>query len=328
MSATPPGGDLHTVIRGSVRTDEPLARHTTLRIGGPADLFARPADESDLRSAVVWAHGRGLAVHCVGLGSNLLVPDEGVRGLVVSLNPACSWVRFDGARAEVGAGYPVMRLLNEAAERGLSGLEGLSGVPGTVGGALAMNAGSVAGDMAQATGAARVLLADGRLVEWSREELGFGYRTSRLQREGAVALAARLALRPGDPEAIRRVMAENAVRRRRTQPIELPNAGSIWVNPAGDHAGRLVDAAGCKGWRCGDAQVSPKHANFIVNLGRARAADVITLMARVRLAVIARFGVRLEPELRWLMGQPELEALLDRAAAAADPARPGEEAGT
>lgn len=317
MSVVPPVSDLHSVIRGSVRREEPLARHTTLRIGGPAELFARPVDEADLRAAVLWAHERGLTVHCLGLGSNLLVPDEGARGLVVTLSPACAWVRVDGTSVEVGAGYPIMRLLGEAADAGLSGLEGLSGVPGTVGGALAMNAGSAAGDIAAVTRFARVLSPDGRIEEWSREALQFGYRSSRLQRDGGLVLSAVLDLRAGDPAAIRGVVAENAVRRRRTQPIDLPNAGSIWVNPPGDHAGRMVEAAGCKGWRVGDAQVSPKHANFIVNLGRARAADVIALMARVRRAVNERFAVRLEPELRWLSGQRELEALLDRAAAAA-----------
>ena len=315
MSLVPPASDLHSVIRGSVRRDEPLSRHTTLRIGGPADLFARPADEEDLREAAGWARGRGLAVHSLGLGSNLLVPDDGVRGLVLSLSPACVWVRFDGRLVEAGAGYPVMRLLNDAAERGLSGIEGLAGVPGTVGGAVAMNAGSPLGDTASILRRARVLLPDGQVAVWSRHDLQFGYRSSRLQREGVVVLAAEFELTPADPESIRRAVAENAVRRRQTQPIELPNAGSIWVNPAGDHAGRLIEAAGCKGWRVGDAQVSPKHANFIVNLGRARAVDVIALMARVRRAVGDAHGVRLEPELRWLLGQRELEALLDRAAA-------------
>jgi UDP-N-acetylmuramate dehydrogenase len=315
VSAAPPPGDLHTVIRGSVSRNEPLSRHTTLRIGGPADWFVQPLDEADLSETFQWADRRGLAAYCLGLGSNLLVPDEGVRGVVTTLGPACVWVRFDGPRVAVGAGYPVMRLLNEAAERGLTGLEGVSGVPGTVGGALAMNAGTPAGDMGQVTRSVRVLLPGGRIATWSREDLGFGYRRSRLQQERAVALEALLELRPGDPAAIRQAIADNAVRRRQTQPIELPNAGSVWTNPAGDHAGRLVEAAGCKGWRVGDAQVSPKHANFIVNLGRARAADVITLMARVRRAVAERFGVRLEPELRWLHGQRELEALLTRAEA-------------
>lgn len=315
MSPEPPSGDAHMVIRGSVKRNEPLARHTTLRIGGPADWFVQPRDEAALRTAVLWARERGLEVNCLGMGSNLLVPDEGARGLVVSLSPACVWARFDGPRVEVGAGYPVMRLLNEAAQRGLTGLEGLSGVPGTIGGALAMNAGTAAGDTARVTLSARVLLPDGAVEDWSAADLQFGYRSSRLQRERAVALAATLELRPGDPVSIRRTMATNAIRRRQTQPLELPNAGSIWANPPGDHAGRLVEACGGKGWRIGDAQVSPKHANFIVNLGRARAVDVLRLMARVRSAVTRAFGVRLEPELRWLGGQRELEALLDQAAA-------------
>jgi UDP-N-acetylmuramate dehydrogenase len=301
---------LHSVMRGTVRVGEPLARHTTIRVGGPAGIFAVPETRDDLRRALAWAEAEALPWRVIGLGSNLLCPDGGFAGLVLSLEAACGGWRFDGERVVAGAGAHLAPLLAEAARRGLRGLEGLAGVPGTVGGALAMNAGTPAGEMADVVEAVWVVAPGGELQCWSRAEMRFGYRRSRLQEEPGVAVAAALRLRPADGDALRRELRAGARRRRETQPLELPSAGSIWQNPPGEHAGRLVEAAGCKGWRRGDAQVSPKHANFIVNLGRASARDVLALMAEVRAAVAARFGVRLHPEIRWLPGQDDLEALL------------------
>jgi UDP-N-acetylmuramate dehydrogenase len=306
--------DLGAVLRGRVRRAEPLALHTTLRIGGPAAWYAEPEEEREVAAALAWAEARGLPWRVIGLGSNLLCPDEGFAGVVLDLRAACAGVRWDGTLLEVGAGVHLAPLVQEAARRGLSGLEGLAGVPGTVGGALAMNAGTAAGEMAAVVRQVRVLAPDGRVRTLTAEEMRFGYRSSRLQAEPLVALAAVLQLRPADPEAVRRDLAQKALRRRQTQPLELPNAGSVWRNPPGDFAGRLVEAAGCKGLRRGDAQVSPKHANFIVNLGGARAEEVIALMAEVRRRVRQRFGVCLEPELRWLLGQDDLERRLSEAA--------------
>jgi UDP-N-acetylmuramate dehydrogenase len=310
-------GELRRAVRGELLRDEPLAPYTTLRIGGPAELLLLPADEAALVAACRLLRAAAVSCRVLGNGSNLLVPDEGVAGAVVRTQPACQWVRFGGEEVEAGAGYPVQRLLNDCARRGLTGLEGLSGVPGTVGGAVVMNAGTAAGETAGALRAVRLLLPDGTVAERAAEALGFGYRRSNLQDGEAIVLAARFRLRPGDAAAIRRDLAERARRRRATQPTELPSAGSIWTNPPGDHAGRLVEAAGCKGLRVGDAQVSPKHANFIVNLGAARAADVIALMAAVRRRVRAAFGVQLEPEVRWLPGQKAFLRLLAAAEAAA-----------
>ncbi len=298
-------------IAGQLRRDEPLAGHTTLRIGGPAAWFVLPADEAALIAAVTWARQAGVPCWLLGNGSNLLVPDEGVAGCVVATGTACRWVRWEAGGIEVGAGYPVQRLLNEAGRHGLSGLEGLSGVPGTVGGAVVMNAGTAAGETSGVVVSARVLLPTGEVAEWGPADLGFGYRSSRLQAPGHVVLSARLRLLPGDPEAIRRDLAARARRRRDTQPLELPSAGSIWTNPPGDHAGRLVEAAACKGLRVGDAMVSPKHANFIVNVGAARAADVLAVMRTVRARVRERFAIVLEPEIRWMLGQEDLHHRLD-----------------
>ena len=294
------------VLHGEVRRDEPLAAHTTLRVGGPAAWYLLPADEAGLIAACAWAREQGLPCWTLGNGSNLLVPDEGVDGCVIATQPGCHWVKWEAGGVAAGAGYPTQRLLNEAARRGLSGLEGLSGVPGTVGGAVVMNAGTAAGETSAVVVSVRVLLPSGEVAEWGPAELGFGYRSSRLQAAGHVALSARLRLIPGDPAAIRADLAARGKRRRATQPIELPNAGSIWTNPPGNHAGALVEAAGCKGLRVGDAVVSSKHANFIVNAGAAKTADVLAVMRIVRARVRERTGIVLEPEIRWMLGQDDL----------------------
>ncbi len=311
MSGDPLGDALCRRMAGVVRSHEPLAPHTTLRIGGPSRLFAWPQDDAAVAAAVAWAGAVSLPWRVFGLGSNLLCPDTGFGGLVLDLARACGRVSFQGDRLEAGAGVHLAPLIREAARRGLAGLAGVAGVPGTVGGALTMNAGTAAGDMGQVVERVRALDPLGRQVELGRDELRLGYRQSILQQPGWVALSAVLRLSPADPAAVGADLAARALRRRQTQPLELPNAGSIWRNPTEDHAGRLIEAAACKGLRRGDAQVSPKHANFIVNLGSARAADVLALMAAVRRRVAEGSGVRLEPELRWLGGQTELAVLLE-----------------
>jgi UDP-N-acetylmuramate dehydrogenase len=307
--------DLHRLLRGAVREGEPLAPHTTIRIGGPAAAFAEPQDLDDLRRALAWAAEAGRPWRVVGLGSNLLCPDEGFPGLVLALGRACGGWRFEGTRLRAGAGAHLVPLVHEACRRGLGGLEPLAGIPGTVGGAVAMNAGTPAGTMGDVVRRVLVLGPDGQLAWWDRDDLAFGYRRSRLLEEPWVAVEAELELVPRDPGTLAEALRTSAARRRRTQPLEWPNLGSVWRNPPGDYAGRLVEAAGCKGWRRGDAEVSERHGNFIVNRGRATAADVLGLMADVRAAVEGRLGVRLHPEVRWLLGQADLEARLAAAAA-------------
>ncbi len=287
-----------------------------MRVGGPADILAVPEDTGELLSLVRYAAEHGLPLYILGHGSNVLVPDEGVRGLVVLLTKAAAWVRFEGAEVEVGTGYSLPRLVQMAARRALAGLEGLAGVPGTVGGALYMNAGAAGSSIGDVTLWVEVVDREGQRTRLGREEMQFGYRSSRLQRGDLIAIAARLGLRPGDGAAIREALREAARRRRATQPLDYPNAGSIFKNPPGDFAGRLIEAAGCKGWKSGRAEVSPRHANFIVNLGGAKAEDVMRLMARVYKRVRDAFGVDLEPEIR-LLGAPQ-EELIRYLAAAGD----------
>ncbi len=302
------GDMVRRMIGGEVLIGEPLARHVTLRVGGPADVLAFPRDEEEAIGLLRLAREQGVPVHVLGNGSNVFAPDEGVRGLVLNLTRGTDWVRFRGAEVEVGAGHPLPRLVQEAARRGLSGLEALGGVPGSVGGALYMNGGAAGQSIGDVTDEVRAATLAGQRIVLSRDEMEFGYRSSRLQAGDLVVLSARLRLRPGRREDVEAALREFSRRRRLTQPLELPNAGSIFKNPPGDYAGRLIEAAGCKGLRRGDAQVSPRHANFIVNLGNATARDVLCLMAEVRRRVRARSGVALEPEVR-LLGVPQEELI-------------------
>ncbi len=291
------------MVRGEIRPGEPLAGHTTLRIGGPADLYVLPAGEEDVAAAVRAARLLGMPLTVLGRGSNILVPDEGVRGMVLDPVAATTWLRFQGSRVEVGAGYPLPGLVRAAVERGLGGLEDLGGIPGSVGGALCMNAGAGGQTIGDVTVWVDAVGTGGERYRLFAEQLGFGYRYSRLLEGDGVVLAAGLELRPAAREALQARLRAGEERRRRTQPLHLPNAGSVFKNPPGDHAGRLLDAAGCKGLRVGGAQISPRHANFIVNLGNATAADVLALMAEAYRRVRDAFGVRLEPEIR-LLGAP------------------------
>jgi UDP-N-acetylmuramate--alanine ligase len=277
--------------------NEPLAPKTTLRVGGPARYYAEPADLGDLAAILREAARQELPVLPLGRGSNLIVPDDGARALVVRLaGPA--WSHFtpqaDGA-VRVGAGLRLKELCGMAAAAGLRGFEFLEGIPGTVGGALRMNAGAMGGWMFDVVEEVRALAFDGTERRWRREELHASYRHCR-ELEGALAIEAVLQpAGPGETAAIRATMRELAERRHEMQPRE-PSAGCLFKNPPGDSAGRLIDAAGLKGERVGDAEVSPVHANFIVNHGGATAADVLALVRRVRAAVRARHGVELEPE--------------------------------
>lgn len=303
---SPAAQAVRTIVRGDVRPDEPLRRHTTWRIGGAAEVFVSPVDIADLEALIEFGRRSGFPLHVLGFGSNVLVPDEGVRGIVVCLRRAADWVRFDVAEVSVGAGFSLPKLVWLCARKGLAGLEGLAGVPGSIGGALCMNAGTPQASIGDVTLEVLAVAREGG----GRERLpaaamGFGYRTSRLQRGDLIALSARLRLRPGDRAQLEQAVRDANRRRRETQPLEYPSAGSVFKNPPGDHAGRLIEAAGCKGLTYGRAQVSERHANFIINMGGATAMEVLRLMAVVHRRVGDAFGVRLEPEVRLLGGSQE-----------------------
>ncbi|MFC8686632.1 UDP-N-acetylmuramate dehydrogenase [Brevibacillus porteri] len=279
-----------------VWTDEPLANHTTWRIGGPADLLIQPKDKASLQKALQIIHRHEIPWSVIGRGSNLLVRDRGIRGAVLKVAEGLSHCEFRGEEVCVGAGYSMIRLAVETGKMGLTGMEFAGGIPGTVGGAVYMNAGAHGSDLSRILIDAEILFENGESKVLSNEELSFSYRTSLLQKQKGIVLEARFQLRTGDRKEIAATLAANKDRRRNTQPLQMPCAGSVFRNPPNDHAGRLIEAAGLKGYRVGGAQVSEKHSNFIVNCGGATAADVLTLIDHVRSTILEKNGIDLHPE--------------------------------
>ncbi len=278
---------------------EPMSRHTTFRVGGPADVFFMPRGPEEVRRALDAAREAGAPAVVIGNGSNLIVRDGGIRGLVIALGEGMSRITRDGSVVEAQAGASLARVAAFAQEAGLSGLEFASGIPGTLGGGCAMNAGAYGGQLADVLIDAAVLL-KGELRTLTRDALQMGYRTSLPLREGGVVLSARFALSPGEPAEIAARMRELNAKRREKQPLNYPSAGSTFKRPEGYFAGALIEQAGLKGLSVGGAQVSEKHAGFIINTGSATAADILALIARVQDAVEARSGVVLETEVRVL----------------------------
>ena len=288
----------------TVLCDEPLARHTTWRIGGSADVMAVAETIEQVRSVLAVARRAGIPFFVLGRGSNLLVRDGGMRGLVIKLGEGLSEVSRNGGEITALAGKGMVSTANIAIQNGLSGLEVATGIPGSVGGAVAMNAGAHGAEIRDVLRAATVLTVDGELLHVSTADMGFAYRHSVVQEREWIVLSATFALQPGDRTELRERSRAWSRRRRATQPLSLPNCGSVFRNPPGDHAARLLEAAGLKGLRIGNAAISDLHANFIVNLGGARAVDVLQLMERAAAEVWERFGVRLIPEVR-LVGEDE-----------------------
>ena len=293
MSAPPEG----------VQRDFPLARLTTVRTGGAADWFARPADEEGLVAALRWAEAEGLPVGMVGSGSNLLVADDGFHGLALKLDGELAQIEREGERVVCGGGYRFPSAAAKTAGWGLSGLEFGVNIPGTTGGAVRMNANAYGGQLARVLEWVDVCTAAGA-DRRSPDQLGFTYRHSNL-REGEVVARASFALRPADPEEIKATLASMRERRREAQPSGIKTFGSTFKNPEderaeGKSAGQLLEAAGCRGLRHGGARFSEKHANFVENDRDATTADVLELMAAGRRRVHERFGVVLEPEVQVL----------------------------
>ena len=289
------------LLRGTLSCDAPLARYTSWRCGGPADLLYVPADRDDLATFV-----RQLApdepLTIIGLGSNLLVRDGGVRGAVVALHAALGELDLRGEDVYAEAGVASPKLARFAANHSLTGGEFLAGIPGTVGGALAMNAGCYGGETWRHVQRVEVLTREGRFEVRPAAAYSIGYRTVRRadgRAPDGIFTAAWLRFVPGDADASRATIRDLLRRRIATQPLELPNAGSVFRNPEGDHAARLIESVDLKGFAIGSARVSEKHANFIVNPGgAARAADIEALIAHVRDTVRTRAGVELELEVR------------------------------
>ncbi len=292
--------DLRARIRGSVKLWEPMSKHTTFHIGGPADIFVQPRDADDLAAVLDFAARKGLPAKVIGNGSNLLVSDDGVRGLVVKLAPAFREVEWHPRGVEAGAGVTLQRLVKESAAAGLSGLESTVGIPGTLGGALATNAGTDTGSIGDLVDRAVVLDARGEVCEWCCDHFAYRYRHSNLRGTGAIVLSARLHLRPAPPEEIRAKIKRLRAKRAARQPLRAWSAGSVFKNPRGVAAGKVLDRAGAKGLRVGDAQVSRSHANFFINRGRATAAQMMELIERTHGLALRRYGIDLELEIEIL----------------------------
>jgi UDP-N-acetylmuramate dehydrogenase len=285
-------------IRGEVRFKEPLSFHTSLRIGGPADIFVVPQDVDDIRHALMYAEREQLPVAVVGGGNNLLVRDRGIRGVVLKLEGCLGRAEFHGEEAIAGAGVSLSALIREAAALNLGGIECLVGIPATIGGALAMNAGTTDGWIGDFVSAVYFLHADGSIGEF-KPSGGIDYRAFHPP-AGCVLVGCRLQLQRRPLPEIQKDIKTRLKQKKSTQPLALASAGYVWKNPPGDLATRLIEKSGLRGKRLNGAEISSKHTNFIVNRGGASAADIIALMELTRDRVHAQFGVVLETEIRIL----------------------------
>jgi len=286
------GGD----FRGSVLYGEPLSKHTSLRIGGPADVFIVPSDMDSLKYILRASYKAGLPIVVLGGGSNVLISDEGVRAVVISLSEFDA-IGLEGSILRAGAGVGLQGVVNYAGKNGLSGIEGLSGIPGTVGGAVAGNAGSFGTEIKDVLVEVSIVGKDGVEGIMSAESLGLGYRKADIP-EGSVIVDATLRLKKDEPQEVLRRITEYLRQKKTTQPIGERSAGCVFKNPKGISAGKLIEDAGCKGLRYGGVEVSPMHANFFVAKGRARAGDFLRLMDEVSKKVKDAFGIVLEPEIK------------------------------
>lgn len=293
---------IERVAAGRVKRDLPLAPLTTFRIGGRAALYVEPESQQDLAAVSEAVAATGIPYVVIGKGSNILVADEGFLGLVLRLGRGFRWAARDGDRLSAGGSMPLPALAGVALRHGLTGLEFAVAIPATLGGAIVMNAGAHGGEMAHVVEAVSVFRLDQGVTETlERAGLRFSYRHSGVPETG-VLIGASIRLNPGEDAEIRSRMEEAKEWRRRTQPLAEPNCGSVFTNPAGDHAARLIEEAGGKALSVGGASVSQKHANFILAAPGATAADVRALIARVQEAVEASAGIRLETEVRFVGG--------------------------
>ncbi len=278
---------------------EPMAEHTSFRIGGGAEIMAFPKDAKELSELLTEANNRGITPAILGAGTNVLAPDEGIKGLVICLKDCLDGMTLlEDNRIRVMAGVTMTRAAVFAANHGLSGLEFAHGIPGTVGGGVYMNAGAYGGEICQVCEAVEVMRPDGTIATLTNEDMAFSYRHSALEETGDIVLCATFRLNEKPVEEIKAKMRELMAKRSASQPLDLPSAGSAFKRPVGGYAAALIDEAGLKGFAVGGAAISTKHAGFAVNLGGATARDVKSLLLQVSDIVFDRTGIRLEPEVR------------------------------
>lgn len=290
---------------GKVIHNEPLAKHTTIKIGGPAEIFVEPNSIEDLKKTMAIVTKSGAAWRAIGRGSNLLVGDSGIKGVVIKLGKGLDHLEVDGDIITAGGGYSLIKLTTVISKQGLSGLQFAGGIPGSVGGAVYMNAGAHGSDMSKILIKAHILFEDGTLEWLSAEELDFSYRTSLLQKKRpGICLEAVLKLEKGNREEIVAELQKNKDYRRETQPWDHPNCGSVFRNPLPHYAGQLVQESGLKGYQIGGAKISELHGNFIVNTGNATAKDVLDLIDYVKKTIYEKHSVKMETEVE-IIGQNE-----------------------
>ena len=281
------------------KIDEPMAKHTSFRIGGPAQIMVFPKNCDELAKVLKASKILDCKKYILGAGTNILAPDEGLEGIVICLKDCLGGMqRIDDTRIFVGGGVTMTRAAVFAAGLGLSGLEFAHGIPGTVGGGVYMNAGAYGGEICQVCERVQLMSFDGVLSERTAEEMNFSYRHSCLEEDFQVVVGAVFALSPKPEAEIRAVMQDLMNRRKTSQPLDMPSAGSAFKRPVGGYAAALIDQAGLKGYAVGNAAISSKHAGFAVNLGGATADEVKTLLHEVSERVFANSGIRLEPEVR------------------------------
>jgi UDP-N-acetylmuramate dehydrogenase len=287
--------DIQQFFRGHIALHEPLSKYTSFRIGGPADYYLEPADKEDAVAIIRYLEQQETMYLIIGKGSNMLVSDDGVRGAVINLEEGLSHIGMQGERVVVEAGLSIARFVDFCIHQGFKGVEMLPGIPGTIGGAVIMNAGAYGGEISDYLVSVEVLR-NGEVVMVSKQEAGFSYRHSDFH--GDIVLGAVFELPRGDKSEIMKIRRDLLIKRNRSQPVNFPNSGSMFKNPQGTFAAKLIEEAGLKGKRAGNAQISEKHGNFIVNHGNATAEDVLTLIESARSAVHKKFNISLELEVK------------------------------
>ena len=283
-----------------ILVDEPMKKHTTFRLGGPADYFLSPSDSAQIKEIIDICREKEISWFILGNGSNLLVSDEGYHGVVIQIYKNMNQVTVDGTRIYAQAGALLSTVSKKAMESGLTGMEFASGIPGTLGGAAVMNAGAYGGEMKDILVSVTVLTDNGEQKVLKAEELNLGYRTSIIKEKGYIVLDVVLQLQVGDRDAVRNRMEELKVQRVTKQPLEYPSAGSTFKRPEGYFAGKLIEDAGLRGYRVGGAQVSEKHCGFVINTGDATTSDVVQLIHDVQNIIWNKFKIKLEPEVKFL----------------------------
>ena len=291
---------LNILDEKNIKVDEPMKKHISFKVGGPADFLVKPKTEEELRNVVEFAKKENVPFIVIGNGSNLLVTDGGIRGIVIELSDNFNNYEIDGNIIKAQSGALLAIIGRNAMKNSLTGFEFAAGIPGTLGGALAMNAGAYGGEMKQVVKTVRLMDRDGNIFELSNEEMKFEYRRSLLTTKDYIVLSAVIELQPGNVEEIKEIMADYSNRRSTKQPLNFPSAGSTFKRPEGHFAAKLIDDCGLRGLNLRGAQVSDKHCGFVINSGGATAKDILDLMFIVKSTVNAKFGIMLEEEVKIL----------------------------